>query len=163
MADLESQITEAKRHAVQNEQYTRRCNVRVLGVPEEMGENCKIVVYAIIREKLSHPIDETDIIEAHRVGKAKPEKPRGIIVRFTTLAIKKEVLPKRRALKGTGVVFVEDLCRDLHLTLNRVKNDPHVKVTWAADGKIFAILSSSPDKKFRVQFGQSVNTASMHL
>ncbi len=159
LVEIEELATNAKRHAVQNEQYARRCNVRVLGVAEQRGENCKTVIYNIIREKLSHPIDEMDIVEANRVGPSRPEKPRGIIVRFSSLAVKKAVLPKRRVLKGTGVVFVEDLCRDQQLTLHRVRNDPRVKVTWASDGKIFATLSSRPEIKFRILHGQSVSEA----
>ena len=157
--DLEKAVLESKRHAVQNEQNARRCNIRVYGVAEKEGENCKTEIYKIIRNKLSHPILDTDIVEAHRVGIKRGERPRGIIVRMSSLAVKKTVLPKRRALKGSGIVFAEDLCRDMQLTLNRVQEDKRLMNTWASDGKIFATLRNQQNAKFRILYGQSVTDA----
>ncbi len=156
---LETEMVETRRHAVHNEQYARRCNIRVLGIPEEDGEVCKTTVYQIIRDKLAHSIQESQIIESHRVGVQRGERPRGIIVRLASLAIKKTVLQKRRALKGSGIVFHEDLCRELQLTLNRLKNDDRVNKSWASDGKIFGTLYKRPDRKFKILYGQSIDDA----
>jgi len=122
----------------------------VLGVAEEWGDSCKTVVYNIISEKLSDPIDKIYIAEAHRVGPSRPEKPGDIIIRFSSLAVKKAVLPKRRILKGACMVFVEVLCRDLQLTFDRVRNHSRVKVIWVITWKNISdsVKYAWPGKKF---------------
>jgi hypothetical protein len=52
VAVLESCLAEAKLHANNNEQYSRRCNLRIHGIPEKAGENCYDLVIAFCKEEL---------------------------------------------------------------------------------------------------------------
>ena len=42
--DLSVELNEVKKHANENEQYSRRCNIRIFGLPELENENCYEVV-----------------------------------------------------------------------------------------------------------------------
>ena len=152
----------AKRHAIRNEQYARRCNIRVLGIKEETGEICKTLIFTLIREQLSYPVTEDNIISAHRLGTRKSEKPRSILVCFASVDEKKAILKTRRQLKGTGIVLTEDLCIDQQTVLNRVYKHPLVKNSWASDGKIFGNVQEFqryPERKVKFIYSQSVEEA----
>ena len=43
IAELEVQLDQVKSHANDNEQYSRRCNVRIYGIPEEKRRCCKFL------------------------------------------------------------------------------------------------------------------------
>ena len=61
-----------KTHAVENEQYARKSNVKIFGVKEEKSEDTKSKVIKIFNEKLGVSLQDVDV--AHRVGKLKPNK-----------------------------------------------------------------------------------------
>ena len=103
---LEENLLAVQRHAMRNEQYTRRENVRVLGIEEEEGENCATKMFEFFRTKLHSDIKSENITVAHRV---KGGSPRGIIVRFSSREVKSAIIQNRRILKGSGVVINEDL------------------------------------------------------
>ena len=165
IAQLQELALNAKRHAIRNEQYARRCNFRVLGIKaikEETGEICKTLIFTLIREQLSYPVTEDNIISAHRLGTRKFEKPRSIIVCFASVDEKKAILKTRRQLKGTGIVLTEDLCIDQQTVLNRVYKHPLVKNSWASDAKIFGIVQEFqqyPERKVKFIYSQSVEEA----
>lgn len=52
----------------ENEQYSRKSNIRVLGVQEPYDENCETQVCQLLHEKLGINITEDAIDAAHRVG-----------------------------------------------------------------------------------------------
>lgn len=67
-----------KRHADDNEQYSRRCSLRVNGVPVKDSENVK----EILKDCYQHvgvEFDASDIDRAHRVGKATFDKSKKIM------------------------------------------------------------------------------------
>ena len=148
------QLSEVKRHAVQNEQYSRRDNIRILGFPEEKGENCATKTFSWIREKLHSDIKPEDIAVAHRV---QGGSPRGMIVRFNSRAVKDKVIMNRKTLKSSGMVVIEDLCRDMFGVLNRARNDTRVANAWSWNGKIFAKLKRG-DQIICIRYGQSIDS-----
>ena len=93
VATLESRLTRALSMANNNEQYSRRHNVRISGFVEEKDENCveKIVNFY-------DAITDENIDRAHRVGKLNDNKPRAIIVRFKAHKDKIAILRKRKDL-----------------------------------------------------------------
>ena len=70
------------------EQYTRRTNIPIYGIPESNVENadpCEdtdILATNFIKEELGVDLKPEDISRSHRVGK-RSSKPRPIIVRLS--------------------------------------------------------------------------------
>ena len=155
--ELEQKILVVKKHAINNEQYTRRENVRVFGIAEDVGENCVTKVFNLFREKVNADVKIEDVEVAHRV-KGPRSGPRGIIVRFANRAAKASVIRNRRALKDSGVVIVEDLCHELNALHNHLRKNDRVGSAWAWNGKICAKLKNS-DNIFTVEYGQSLDEA----
>ena len=83
------------------EQYTRKFNVEVHGIPECEGENLADIIIKI-GQKISVDITSQDIDIVHRLRKKIPTaKP--IIVRFTSYRKKREFYQSRFNLKTTKI------------------------------------------------------------
>ena len=128
------------------EQYQRRESVRFLGVgPDskaEKAEECEHKIMTLIRRELKLNINTADISVMHRIG-IPGTRPRPVIVKFVTRKHKMEVLAKRRLLKGTKKVIVEDLTPLNMSRLTTTKQHPNVLTTWTKDGKIHALLKNN--------------------
>ena len=136
---------------VEQEQYSRKNNIRIIGVPEQTNEKCREVVASLLNKNLNLRVETAAVGAAHRLP-AKGDRVRPIIVRFLDSDLKQAVMEKRRALKGSKIVIQEGLCLDMQRLLNRM-NNPSVKDAWAWNGKIFA--NGECGTVIRVRYGQS--------
>ena len=84
VADMSCELSRVGLKANDNEQYSRRYNVRIFGCVEEEGETCSEKVVNLCRDKLELDDFTVDKIDrCHRVGKLRSGgKPRAIIVRL---------------------------------------------------------------------------------
>lgn len=133
------------------EQYTRRNNLRVFGVPDtgvwETAEQAEEKVLNVINKKLSMAdIKGNDIEIAHRVGKFQQGKNRAIIVRFLSRKIKEKVIRERRKLKGSKMLIAEDLTKENAAWFFQVKSTPGVTSTWTRNGETFISTPSGIHK-----------------
>ena len=99
------------------EQYTRRTNIRILGIPEDNDkgpENTDDLAINFCAQELGINLSHEDISRSHRVGK-RSAKPRPIIVCLVRHNSKVAILRKRRLLKENKRPFnVQE-----YLTLSR--------------------------------------------
>ena len=138
------------------EQYGRRNNIRIRGLPLDDDVPCRTAVTNFVRTKLQTEIAEEDIEIAHilptgtknndpnhtTAATSRQEGPPPIIVKFRNREVRDAVLRKRRALKGTRYTVVEDLTALNSRTLTRVSKDPNVASAWTWNGKITALLKT---------------------
>jgi len=118
------------------EQYARRNNVRVFGVPEKDNEDTDNMVLSIFNDQLGVPIGKDDIDRSHRVGVRSEDRPRAIIVKFVSYRRRAEVFSQKKKLKGSGVVVCEDLTVVRRQILSRAKDQLGTKNVWTEDGRI---------------------------
>ena len=137
------QLTESQQAIVNNEvkvdeltrdlddlqQYSRRNNIRIFGIPEKHDEDTDALVCGVA-ERIGARISSQDIDRSHRVGKRMPlpsqdpsyasavqngqsgqNPPRPIIVKLVSYKSKLAFIRNRRQLKGSKVVVAEDLTR----------------------------------------------------
>jgi hypothetical protein len=159
-ADLMSQVTEAKQAAkvalsLANEadQYNRRSNLRIYGIPEKPGEQQKDVEDLVLKvcADLKLTVTNKDIEACHRLGRpnGRPNPDgsgshgtggtvphRGIIVRFMNRKHRDEMIKNRRALKNTKVVVTEDLTNANYKLFQAVRNSALCDKTWTTNGKV---------------------------
>jgi hypothetical protein len=125
------------------EQYTRRANLRVYGVPEGRSEDTNEIVIKLVKEKLNVQITRQDVDRSHRLGKppidGKKNSPRPIIVRFTSYAARSSVFKEKRRLKGSGVTIREDLTPKRREVLRKAVDVFGLRNAWSLDGKIFFV------------------------
>ena len=79
------------------EQYSRRDNIKVVGIPETEGENCVEKVKEL-GEAIGVDIQDSDISTAHRV-KSRGKKGNPMIVRFVRRETKEQMMFNKKKLK----------------------------------------------------------------
>ena len=125
------------------EQYSRRDNIVVHGLPEQDGECANDVIIAVAAAA-GVVVTNGDISTSHRVGRpgnARGGKPRPIVARFVRRDQRTAILRSKKKLKGhaayNGVFVSEQLSPMRAKLLHAVKNDADTARTWTIDGKIF--------------------------
>ena len=68
---LKSKLIEASAKANDNEQYSRRNNIRIFGLAETEGEDCYDEVLKLCQNDLEINVTRDELDHAHRVGKPK--------------------------------------------------------------------------------------------
>ena len=135
------------------EQYTRKFNVEVHGIPECEGENLADIIIKI-GQKISVDITSQDIDIVHRLRKKTPTaKP--IIVRFTSYRKKRESYQSRFNLKTTKIseiiesvqhevearIYInENLTprrQELLAKARKMRKAKKLVRVWTVDGKLF--------------------------
>ena len=137
---LEDTIEKVAAKANDNEQYSRRQNVKVTGFveEEEEEENCAEKFVNLCREKIGLDVNDEIVDRAHRVGKKEEGANRAIIVRLKTHKDKLTILRNRRNLRGSGFYINEDLTKiNQKLSYTARVTCTNVDTSWTVDGKIF--------------------------
>lgn len=140
------------------EQYSRRNNIRVLGIAEKDGENTDEVVCELAQQ-IGVQLSPRDIDRSHRIGKppgqqkryvdalrsntSRSDPPRPIIVKFTSYKPKQVLIKERRKLKGTRTIIVEDLTATNAKLLTAAHKHTKTCHTWSVDGRIFVTVKDS--------------------
>ena len=102
---------ELQRRVERLERYSRDFNIRVIGVAEQDGEDCLLIIRNYLT-LLGFEEDLGEIENAHRTGRKREEKPRNIIVKLHSRPFKRVLLrvvknqENKQALNR--VRFVED-------------------------------------------------------
>lgn len=119
------------------EQFLKRNNIRIIGVEETDHEETVTTVSKLLKEKLDIEEDvKYDVM--YRIGGSLIEdRPRQIFLRLGNYEHKKIIMQRRRRLKGTGVVIVEDLTGYNYSLLKKAREELGKRNLWTVDGTIF--------------------------
>ena len=143
-------VKQVRAHAVANEQYSRKSNIKILGLPEnkELEKvDSKTLVLDFLKEKLDIDLDIGEVDAAHRTGKPDKNRNRSLTVCFLRRENNYTVMRARKKLKRSGIVIVDDLCKGMQELFNRIKQDTRVKSAWTWDGKVYMIRKNNGEKK----------------
>lgn len=126
------------------EQYSRRNNVRIFGIPEDVGgkENLEDKVISLCTDKLGVRIAPEKIDRCHRLGSVKPGAPRAVIVKFVSYKDRCVLFNNKKLFKGTRVVVSEDLTRSKHVLFKAAKLKIGKNKVWTYDGMIYAKINN---------------------
>ena len=150
IAELRGEIKRLKDDHDALEQYGRRNNLRISGIPEKEKEDTTQAVMAITNDimELDPPLQPGDIEVSHRLPKprnSKPEEPRQVIVRFRSKAIRYSVISNRKNLKEFNdkndckIYINEDLTSTrarLFSTIRTLQKKRHFDQVWTYNGNV---------------------------
>ena len=131
---LRQQIQQLHSEIDEKEQYSRRDNIRIVGLPEKKGEKieeCEKTVQDFLKKELE--IDTPISISiAHRLGKPKEGYNRAIICRLVKRSDKSVILGRRKKLhqKKTSIFISEDLTAANQRLLRDLKHSDRVERAW---------------------------------
>lgn len=149
---MSTEVEELRDRVRTLEQYTRRNNVEISGVPVTPGEKVQEIIKDL-GEYLEVATSELDIAAAHRIPTFKKDSIPSIVVQFQHRATrdmwissyrqKKMMTAKdiNRAYPASRVFVNEHLSPDNKIFLARLKKkcrDIGYKYAWVRDGKFFA-------------------------
>ena len=126
---LEEKVAALEASADSVDQYGRRANLHVRGIPEQAdpGESTDELVLDVLNNKMgmTPPVQKHQLVRSHRLGRIKEGQdrqrhPRPIIVRFCSERLRDEVFKARTTLKThneqhrDSLVFLNDVLDQNH-------------------------------------------------
>ena len=111
IAMLKAELSTLKEKANDNEQYSRRSNIRIFGLKEDPDENCHDTVIEFFSRDLGVTMSPNEIDRVHRVGRRRDLEARPMIVKFRSHNAKVTVMRKKRTLRGKRIYINEDLTK----------------------------------------------------
>ena len=127
-----------ERRLDEQEQYSRRNNIRVVGLEENAD------VSAFLKDKLDINVED-NIEEYHPVGrKTSDRKKRQIIVKLKNYATKSLIMGKRFRLKESGFFINDDLTKTRNQyaqSCRSLKKEKKIKDTWIWHGNVLVKLN----------------------
>lgn len=136
---FETKVSKLERRIDFLEGEKRQQNLIVLGLVQNENEVPMTRVSRLLEKKLGL---KPQIEKARRVGKTEVGKVTPILVTFPSKPLRDEVKRKRAALKGSGIIIVEDLTPDARTLLKEAKAHKDVAVAWSHDGIILVKKTS---------------------
>ena len=85
-----------------------------------------------------------------RNNKPREKSHRVIIVKFVSCRVRKLVISRRRALKGTNMGMEEDHTKTNADLLKTIKDCSKVLAAWPSDGRIPALIPASGGEQWKV-------------
>ena len=130
------------------EQYNRRENVRIIGLPEVSSNETyeqTIEKVANLATGLETNMTAEDISIAHRLPNRNNKRPRHVIVRFARRVERVNMLKNKKNLANfeplQHVRIFEDMTAPRLKFFNLMKNDPSIERVWSREGTLFYIKS----------------------
>ncbi|KAK3909296.1 LINE-1 retrotransposable element ORF1 protein [Frankliniella fusca] len=137
------------------EQYGRRNNLRIFGIPEEENENTDDIILDLAA-KMEVMMHRSCIDRSHRIGRRIPGTPRPIIAKFVDYGNRRSLYEAKKNLKGTKIVVREDLTALRSKVLKEAIFQYGVKRVWTRDGviKINVVLDHPEEARTSLQLKQ---------
>ncbi|XP_045496932.1 uncharacterized protein LOC123695208 [Colias croceus] len=137
---LQSQVNLLNQLYDQQEMRSRRKMLLIHGVTESKDENPSECVSKLISDHLELATIVPEVFSrCHRMGVAKTDKPRPILVKFQDAKIRNQVWLAKTKLKGTAITLSEFLTKCRHEVFMAARKKFGVSKCWTKDGSIFVI------------------------
>ena len=132
------------------EQYSKRDNVIISGVPETSGENTTDIVVDLAA-KAGVSINRNDVSTSHRLKNRRRNQPAAIVAKFVRRDTKTSLMRNKKNLRAQpdcrNIYFDDHLTGLRHKILMAVKKDPEIDSAWTMDGKIICIMKEGANRK----------------
>lgn len=150
--NLKIKINDLNKKICDMEDYSRRNNVEIQGVPEVRGENVVEIVDKI-GKNIGVNCELSQIDACHRVPSRNKERPKSIIVKFNSRLVKQNFVAAARVKRGSVTtsklgytsapdtpIYVTDhltpMKKDLLFKTKKFCRDNDFKYVWVNDSKI---------------------------
>lgn len=132
---LDKKIMDLSKQIDDQEQFSRRNNLRIYGLVEDRNENVPEKLTHFFKNKLDINVNTKDMDFCYRL-KRKEGANTCVIVRFCNNWMKQEIFKNKRKLKGSKIVIKEDLTIRRAAVYKQacVKFGP--RNVWSSEGKV---------------------------
>ena len=145
-----SQLTNIRVLTYENDklqQYSRRENVRIFGIPFDKSETAETTEKKTLDllNETGVTVTKNDISACHRVGRTS-NGTRPVIVRFVSRRTRTDIMRNKKVLRQKSAkIFINDDLTPLRAKLLQyVKRLHNIDNVWTVDGKIFCTKKTVP-------------------
>lgn len=135
-----------------NEQYSRKNNVKVMGVVEKENETELTLtreVIEILESKAQVTIEESKIMALHRIpGKIGMNKP--VLIKLINNSEKTKIMKKRKEMKRAGFRLVDDVTKSNTTLINTLSQHEKIESAWYFNGSVYAKTIEGRRHKFDI-------------
>lgn len=134
----------------QTEQYSRKLNIKVLGLEEKENECLRERIPNLVKEVTKINLDNWDIVAVHRIP-GRQGQPRPVIVKFWSLDCKLPIIKKRKDFKQKkGIRLVEDVTKMNTELINKLSRHQEIDSAWYFNGSVYGKTKSGKRIKFDI-------------
>ena len=154
---LKTQITEngniakaAMQRAHMNEQYSRKNNIKIMGVPEDGDEPEDRLIHnvqQILQQMAGVVLEAGKIMVIHRIpGKSGLPKP--VLLKLTNNNEKAKIMRKRKEMKNGGYRLVDDVTKDNTKLINKLNEHKDIDSAWYFNGSVYGKSKTGVRSRF---------------
>ena len=136
-----------------NEQYSRKNNIKIMGVPEKTIEILEGTICEILHKKAGYIIDPRKIDAIHRI----PEKagmPKPVLLKKWNNHAKTTIMSHRKEMKEAGYSLVDDVTKFNKELINRFTMHEHIASEWFFNGSVYGKTTAGKSNS-TVHLGES--------
>ena len=126
------------------EQSQRHPCLRIFCIEERVQENTYDIAVDVA-QKIGVQLATNDIDRSHHVGRSQVDKPRPIMIKFSSYRKSSEVFRNKRQLKASGITIRYDLIKVRYNILSDAIAKYGATNVWTQDG--FIIVKQEGSKK----------------
>ena len=141
---LYDEVEEQKIELAELNQYGRRENIEICGIPENI-EVKKLEEHVIsVLKSIGVTVSSFNVVAVHRIGKKTPSRPRNVIVRFVNRKHAFSALKNKKKLnnsKHKKYYIIENLCpynKKIFNRLYKLKKENELHSVWSYNGLVYA-------------------------
>lgn len=147
ISETQKLAQDAMRKANYNEQYSRKNNIKIMGISgekEPIQELENKVLNALEQQGIR--VDSSEILAIHRIPSKVSPKP--VLIKLTNNEVKTRVMRHRKNMKAAGHRLVDDVTQLNTGLINRLNNHQDIDKAWYFNGSVFATNRSNQRFKF---------------
>lgn len=137
--------------ANQNEQYSRKNNVKILNIEEQPDEDEISLMNTIgsLLQKQSIMIAKEEVVAIHRIpGKPGTSKP--VLIKFRNNNDKTRIMRNRTGMKALGYRLVDDVTRQNTTLISKLYDHPLIESAWYFNGSVYGKTTAGKRLKFDI-------------
>ncbi|KAK6169558.1 hypothetical protein SNE40_020591 [Patella caerulea] len=129
---------DAIRMANYNEQYSRKMNIRIFGLPNQQSRELQTTFIETIKKLTEIDVANEEIIAIHSLPKRSPDKPNPVIVKIRNTESKSNIMKHRKLLLEKQLKLADDITKNNLGQMNRARENSHVDKVWYFNGAVYA-------------------------
>ena len=132
-----------------NEQFSRKNNVKVMGVEvleDETEVNLTEEIISIVRQKTHVNIQPSEIVALHRIPSKHNPKP--VLVKFINNSVKTRLMKHRKIMKQQGYKLVDDVTKKNTELIGKLLKHDKIESAWFFNGFIYGKTTEGRRHKF---------------
>lgn len=131
-----------------NQQYSRKNNVKVMGVADLINETetrLTAKVLSLIKEQTDVDIEPSEIMAIHRIPSKNSPKP--VLIKFINNSVKTRLMKHRKVMKQNGHKLVDDVTKKNTQLITRLLQHEKIDSAWYFNGFIYG--KTADGKRYR--------------